>query len=295
MAKGKTRGKGITSRPSRAKTEQKSAAPRKLPPAREQGGIRLSNPSAEFLYGRNPVLESLRAGRRKFYRLILAEGVRDTYPIDEIISLAARKGLYPLYFPREKLDETIPDGHHQGVLLETSPYPYALLEEIIGKAPEHPLPVVLVLDLLQDPQNVGNLLRTAEAVGVAGVVIQERRAVGVTPAVVKTSAGAVEHLLVAQVTNLNRALEGLKEAGLWAMGLEKAPEAVDIFEADLKMPIALVIGSEGKGIRPSVREKCDLLLKLPMEGRVSSLNAAVAGSIALYQIYYQHKRCLPQG
>lgn len=237
------------------------------------------------MYGRNPVLESLRAGRRRFRRLILAEGLGDTQPVvAEILTLAARRGLNPQYLPRQKLDETVPEGAHQGVLLEASGYPYVSLAQVLDRAQNQAQPLVLVLDLLQDPQNVGTLLRTAEAMDVAGVVIQERRAVGITPAVVKASAGAVEHLYLALVPNLNRAIEDLKDAGLWVVGLEALPEAGDIFQADLNLPVALVVGSEGKGIRPSVREKCDVLVKLPMLGKVSSLNAAVAGSVALYRI-----------
>jgi len=238
----------------------------------------------EILYGRNPVLEALLAGRRRFFRLVLAEGIRETGPVERIRKWADEREVETVYSPRAELDETIPGGHHQGVLLEASPYPYVSLEEIIKALEGKTRPLVLILDLLQDPQNVGNLLRTAEAVGVEGVVIQERRAVGITPAVVKASAGAVEHLRIARVTNLNRAVEVLKKAGLWVAGLENDPSAVDLFEADLDMPLALVVGSEGKGIRPLLRRHCDLLVKLPMVGKISSLNAAVAGSIALYQI-----------
>ena len=154
--------------------------------------LRPLSPGREFLYGRNSVLEALRARRRKFYRLILAEGVRDSPPIREIISLADRLGLYPVFMPRERLDSAIPDGSHQGGILEVSTYPYAPFEEILQGEPG----LILVLDLLQDPQNVGSLLRTAEATGVKGVIIQERNAVGITPAVAKASAGAVEYLRV---------------------------------------------------------------------------------------------------
>lgn len=243
--------------------------------------LRPLSPGREFLYGRNPVLEALRARRRKFYRLILAEGLKDSPPVSEIISQANRLGLYPIFMPRERLDTAVPDGSHQGIILETSAYPYSSFEEILhGESG-----IILALDLLQDPQNVGSLLRTAEATGVKGVLIQERNAVGITPAVVKASAGAVEHLKVVQISNLNRALEGLKERGYWIIGLEALPEAQDLFQVKPPFPLVLVVGSEGKGLRPSVREKCDLLLKLPMEGKVSSLNVAVAGSIALYWFY----------
>lgn len=243
-------------------------------------------PGREFLYGRNPVLEALKAKRRKFYRLILAEGIKDSPPVNEIISLGNRYGLYPIFMSRERLDSAIPDGSHQGVILEVSSYPYSSFEEILQGSSG----VMLALDLLQDPQNMGTLLRTAEATGIDGVLIQERNTVGVTPAVVKASAGAVEHLKVVQVSNLNRALEKLKEQGYWIIGLEALPEAKDLFEIQPLFPMVLVVGSEGKGLRPSIKEKCDLFLKLPMEGKVSSLNAAVAGSIALYWFYRFRRR-----
>jgi 23S rRNA (guanosine2251-2'-O)-methyltransferase len=143
----------------------------------------------------------------------------------------------------------------------------------------------LALDSLQDPQNVGSLLRTAEAVGVHGVIVPERRAVGVTPAVSRASAGAVEHLLVAQVTNLARVLEELKGRGVWVVGVEDVPAAQDYRDVDLDMPLVLVVGGEGPGMRRLVMGTCDLLLRIPMRGHVGSLNVSVAGSIVLYQAW----------
>ena len=144
--------------------------------------------------------------------------------------------------------------------------------------------LLLLLDCLQDPQNFGTLLRTAEAVGVHGIVIPSRRSVRVTPAVVNASAGAVEHLLIAQVTNLAQSMAHLKAQDIWIVGLEGRSEARSLYEADLDMPLALVVGSEGQGLRRLVRRQCDFLLRLPMRGRVGSLNAAVAGSVALYEV-----------
>jgi 23S rRNA (guanosine2251-2'-O)-methyltransferase len=144
--------------------------------------------------------------------------------------------------------------------------------------------VYLALDSIQDPQNLGTLLRTAEAVGVAGVLIPEHRAAGVSTAVVNASAGAVEHLRVSRVTNLARALEGLKETGIWAVALEATPEAVALWDAPLDGPLALVVGGEGEGVRPIVLRACDVAARLPIAGRVESLNAAVAGSVALYEL-----------
>ncbi len=243
----------------------------------------------ETLYGRNGVCESLRAGRRKPYKLLLAEGVRETDIINQIFSLAKQAGVRAVQVRRQDLDQ-LGDVHHQGVALETSDYPYSSLDEIVALARSRgEAPLILLLDLLQDPQNVGSLIRTVEVVGAHGVVIQRRRAVGITPAVVHASAGAVEHLLVAQVTNLGDAIGWLKGCDVWVAGLEATREAQVYTEADLTGALALVVGSEGAGLRRLVRERCDFLVQLPMYGRVTSLNASVAGSVVLYEALRQRE------
>ena len=241
----------------------------------------------KILYGRNAVRESLRAGRRRPYKLILAEGVRQTDAIGQIVFLAEQAGVPVSRTDRRNLDR-IGDVNHQGVTLETSEYPYSALDDILATAQSRgEAPLFLMLDLLKDPQNVGSLLRTAESVGVHGVVIQRRRAVGITPAVVHASAGAVEHLRVAQVTNLVDVIGRLKPHDVWVAGLEAVRGAQRYDQADLSGPLALVVGSEGEGLRRLVRERCDFLLRLPMHGQVTSLNAAVAGSIVLYEAWRQ--------
>jgi 23S rRNA (guanosine2251-2'-O)-methyltransferase len=180
---------------------------------------------------------------------------------------------------RADLDGMTGFANHQGVALEASTYPYAPFEEVL----ESP-GTVLILDHLQDPQNFGTLLRAAEATGVAGVLIPRDRTVEVTPAVVNASSGAVEHLSVAQVPNLARAIEDLKTAGWWAAALDTGQDAVDLFRADIPTPVALVVGAEGPGVSPNVRRHCDLVLEIPMVGRVASLNAATAGSVALFEL-----------
>jgi 23S rRNA (guanosine2251-2'-O)-methyltransferase len=245
----------------------------------------------ELLYGRRPVYEALRAGRRRFYKLTLAEGVRsqETSTVGQILSMARSAGASVTRSPRRELDRVT--THHQGLVVEASPYPYANLDDIFALAARRQAPpLLLLLDLLQDPQNVGGLLRTAEAVGVQGVLIPRRRQVGVTPAVVSASAGAVEHLLVAQATNLARTIDDLKRRELWVAGLEADSSAQLYDQADLRGPLALVVGSEGRGLRRLVREKCDWLLQLPMRGRVDSLNAAVAGSVVLYEVERQRRK-----
>jgi len=243
----------------------------------------------DVLYGRRPVYEALRAGRRRIYKLMLAKGVQEKGGVvGQIVSMARTAAVPLLTVTRQELDRAV--SNHQGIVAEASPYPYADLGDILSLAADQSdPPLLLLLDLLQDPQNFGSLLRTAEAVGVHGVVIPQRRAVGVTPAVVSASAGAVEHLRVAHVTNLARTLDELKRQGLWVAGLEAAEEAELYDQADLRGPLALVVGSEGSGLRRLVREKCDFLVRLPMLGRVASLNAAVAGSVALYEVERQRR------
>ncbi len=241
----------------------------------------------EILYGRNAVREALRARRRKIYKLILAQGMKETGIVADIATLASKSGAPIQRVKRKQLDR-IGDFRHQGVAAEAAQYPYVELEAILAEADQRQeTPLLLMLDCLQDPQNFGALLRTAEIAGVHGVVIPKRRAVGITPAVVNSSAGATEHLLVAQVTNLVRTMETLKARGLWIVGLEDVPQAQPHYQSDLTMPLALVVGSEGRGMGRLVRETCDILIKLPMRGRISSLNVAVAGSIALYEVWRQ--------
>lgn len=239
----------------------------------------------EWLYGRQAVYEALRAGRRRFYRLWVAETARITGRLDDIVNdLAPRRGLTPEFHPREALTAQVGHEHHQGVLLQTGPYPYADFPALLEAARNRPEPAfLLLLDRLQDPRNVGAVLRTAEAVAVHGVVLPYRRRAGITPTVVHVSAGASEHLQVATM-NLAQAIERLKDAGVWVLGLDAGPQARDWDASWAGEPLALVVGSEGEGLQALVREKCDLLLRLPMYGRVASLNASVAASVAMYLI-----------
>ena len=239
----------------------------------------------EWIIGRNPVYETLRAKRRDYFRLLVAQGVEEKGRLADILKLAASYKLPVTRVPRPQLNRLVQDEEsHQGVALEASGYPYTALADILERAEERQQPpFLLVLDLLQNPQNLGTLMRTAEAVGVHGILIALRRAAGVTPAVVHASAGASEHLLVAQV-NLAQALETLKQdAGVWVMGLEGGPQAQPYDRVKMNGPLALVVGSEGEGMRDLVRRTCDVLVSLPMLGQVESLNAAVAGSVMLYK------------
>jgi len=236
----------------------------------------------EILYGRNAVLEALRAGK-PIAKILLAERARAKGTLAEIIALARSRGVPIQRVERKELDKIA--DRHQGVVAEASEYEYASLEEILTAATERgEKPFLLILDCLQDVQNFGSLLRTAEAVGVHGVIIPKRRAVKVTAAVRKASAGAVEHLRIARVANLTRTIAALKERGLWVIGLDMAGER-SYDEVDLDMPLAIVVGGEGQGLSRLVRENCDFLVRLPMRGQVGSLNAAAAGSIVLYEAW----------
>jgi 23S rRNA (guanosine2251-2'-O)-methyltransferase len=239
--------------------------------------------SHEGIYGRNPVYEVLRSGRRRVVRVLVDRGAERRGRLQDILDLAEARGVPVATVDRSVLGGR--EGHHQGVLAECAPFEYSELTDILDRASGLDEPAfILLLDLIQDPQNFGTLLRTAEAVGVHGVVIPPRRAVGITPAVVSASAGACEHLLVAR-ENLHQAIVALKRDGVWITGLERSPDARPAGEVDLSGPTGLVVGSEGSGLRKLVRENCDFLMQIPMRGRVESLNAAVAGSIGLYAIW----------
>ena len=243
----------------------------------------------ETLYGRQAAYEALRAGRRQLFRLTLVDTLRGADVIDDILGLAKAAGVPVERVPRRGLD-WLGGARHQGVMLETSEYPYVGVDEILAEAHRRDeVPFLLLLDLVKDPQNLGSLLRTAEAVGVHGVVIQRRRAVGVTPSVVRASSGAVEHLRVAQVTNLVNLIGILKARQVWVAGLGRIRGAQRYDLADLTGPLAFVVGSEGQGLRRLVRERCDLLVALPIRGQVASLNTAVAGSVALYEAWRQRQ------
>jgi len=234
----------------------------------------------ELLYGRHSVLEAVRAGRRRIHRIYVGRGAKKGNSIPEITSLAQGHGIAVGEMPGHILGQ-LGAVSHQGVAAEVGDYPYVDLADLLEASEGQPCPLFLVLDHLQDVQNLGTLLRTAEAMAVSGVLLPERRSAGITPAVVNASAGAVEHLPVALVVNLVQAIGTLKQRGLWIAGLDMGPDSIGLAKANLKGPLAVVVGAEGSGLARLVRESCDWLLGIPMLGKVSSLNAAVAGSIAL--------------
>jgi 23S rRNA (guanosine2251-2'-O)-methyltransferase len=237
------------------------------------------------------VLEALRS-RRRVHRILIAQGPRDS-GMSQLLDQARRVGVPVEPTPRRRLDDLSKNSNHQGVVALVAPRQYSDVDDILLRAKElGEDPLVLVLDAIQDVHNLGSLIRSAEVVGVHGVIIPEHRAAGLTPVVDKTSAGAVEFLPVAQVTNITRTLDDLKKRGLWCIGLEGSAKT-RFDQANLKGPIALVVGNEGKGISRLVREHCDVLVSLPMRGHVGSLNAAIAGSVTLYEIWRQRGWAMP--
>lgn len=242
----------------------------------------------ELIYSRNAVYEALRAKRRQVFSIEIAEGAQEKGKIEKILRLAKEQKIKVNRVPRPKLDKV--HQNNQGIVAEVSGYPYSDVIEILERA-KGELPFVLMLDSLQDPQNFGTLIRTAEALGVHGVVIPLARSVDVTPAVVNASSGASEHMLIAQA-NLSQTIDALKDNDVWIVGLDQAGADAQ-WEAGsrhLKGALGLVVGSEGEGLHDLVRKKCDIVLKLPMKGKIESLNAAVAGSVALYLAYLSRSK-----
>ena len=255
---------------------QRASSSRTSPTAPVAG----SDNRPELLYGLHAVREALRAGRRPLQRLLVQRTDRQ---FAELVEQAKAQHIPVHIEPSPAFDRLVPDGNHQGVIAFVAAKAYNSTEEILQLARQKAEPpLVVILDGVEDPHNLGAIIRTAEAAGVHGIVIPERRAAGLTSAVAKTSAGALEHLLVARVVNLSRLLEELKEAGLWIYGV--APEAsIDFTSIDLTGPIALVFGGEGGGIRRGIAQECDGLLRIPMKGKVESLNVAAAVAVTLFE------------
>lgn len=240
-----------------------------------------------WISGINPVLAALRTGHVEIQEMFLA---RSDSRLEELEDLDRHHKAPLQRVTREELTALIGHSHHQGVALRASEYPYTPLESILDQ-PLHLTEPLVILDSIQDPQNLGAILRSACFLGAAAIVIPKDRSASITSAVIKVAAGATAYIPVAQVTNLARTLEKLKQAGLWIMGLDLKGDR-SLYETDLSVPLALVVGNEQKGIRPLVRKHCDLLAQIPSHGPIQSLNAATASAIALAEIQRQRmSRC----
>lgn len=237
--------------------------------------------------GRNSVLEALRSNRT-INKILIAKGNREG-SINKIIALARENGIVLTEVMRQKLDSISETGAHQGVVAFVSQVDYVDVNDILDEANRRgEPPFIIILDEIEDPHNFGAILRTANAAGVHGVIIPKRRSVGVTSVVSKASAGAVEYVKIARVANISNTIDFLKESGVWIYGIEANGSSI-FYEENLRGAVAIVIGSEGKGIGKLVTSKCDFLLNIPMKGKITSLNASVAGAIVMYEVLKQRE------
>ena len=249
------------------------------------GGATHDMENQQIIVGRNAVREALKAGRA-LQRIYLQESSHGG-SLGDILDLAEKRKVPVETVPREKLDRLAGGLHHQGVAAQGTPVPLADLDTVLGKIREEgKTPFLLLLDELQDPQNVGALIRTANSAGVQGVLLPQRRSCPLNAVVARISAGAVEHIPIIPIGNIVQTMKKLKKQGFWIVGADM--DGKDLyFDADLKGPLVLVVGAEGNGLGRLVKEQCDFIVRIPMLGQVSSLNASVAGAILMYEIVRQ--------
>ena len=247
---------------------------------------RKKNRKDSWIYGRRPVLEALRAGRREIFEVIVPSGPA-TDETEEMIAIAHSRRLPLRAAQRGECDRILGQVNHQCCAIKVAGYPYVSAEDIYAAAEEDPEAIVLLLDHIEDPQNLGSLLRTAEACGVCGVIIPEDRSVMVTPTVVRASVGASEHLRIAHVVNLTQAMKELKERNVWLTGLDLTEDAKEYTDIDFKGRCGIIVGNEGAGLSNLVGKTCDFIGYIPMVGQVESLNAGVAGALVMYEAVRQ--------
>jgi len=240
----------------------------------------------EIIYGKNTIETLLESNKRKINKIFLAKGIKFDSKIQKIIEIARNNGIIIQDVPREKLDSIAP-GSHQGIAASVSPIEYIDFDDFLNNMKANPeQSLVLILDGVEDPYNFGSIIRTAFAAGANGIIIPKRRSSPVTATVEKASAGAVQNIPIIQVTNINSAIEKLKEANFWIIGAESSGDKY-YFDVNYDMNCALVLGGEGKGISQLVKKHCDFLVKIPMPGKINSLNVANAASIMIYEIVRQ--------
>ncbi|MDP4164900.1 MAG: 23S rRNA (guanosine(2251)-2'-O)-methyltransferase RlmB [Bacillota bacterium] len=238
--------------------------------------------SQDFIVGKNPVIEALKSNR-DINKILIAEGSQRGQ-MQQVTQLAKERNVIVQFVPKKKIDQ-ISDQNHQGVLAYIAAYQYAELEDLFAAAEKkNEPPFFMLLDEIEDPHNLGSVMRTADAVGAHGIIIPKRRAVGLTTTVAKASTGAIEYIPVVRVTNMAQTIDELKERGVWIAGTD-AKGKEDYRQFDGTLPLGLVIGSEGKGMGRLIRDKCDFLIHLPMVGKVTSLNASVAAALLMYEVY----------
>jgi 23S rRNA (guanosine2251-2'-O)-methyltransferase len=243
--------------------------------------------SGEWIFGRRPVFEVLRAGARPVFEALLPQASGGKSELASICGLVAQRGISVRCAAREELDEICCGGNHQGVALRTGAFPYVPFESIVAAVRDDPNALVILLDHIEDPQNAGSILRSANAVGAAGIVIPSDRSTGITPSAVRASAGASEYMRVAKVVNLARSMAELKDAGMWITALDIGEQSRAYTAIDFRGRVGLVVGSEGAGVSRLVRERSDFVASLPMCGRIDSLNAGVAAAVVMYEVLRQ--------
>jgi 23S rRNA (guanosine2251-2'-O)-methyltransferase len=241
----------------------------------------------ELIGGKHSVLEAIKAGRT-INKIWIADSVQKQNSAP-IVAEAKSSGIIVQYVDKRKIDQMLEGINHQGIVAQVASYDYVEVEDLLAIATEKSqVPFILILDEIEDPHNLGSIIRTADCTGVHGIIIPKRRSAGLTATVSKISAGAVEYVPVARVTNIAQTIEQLKEKGIWVAGTDVSAKQ-DVYQTDFKMPIALVIGNESTGIGRLIKEKCDFLVKLPMEGHINSLNASVAAGVMMYEINRQRR------
>jgi 23S rRNA (guanosine2251-2'-O)-methyltransferase len=244
---------------------------------------------ANIIEGKNPVIELLKAGH-PVNKILLADNIKPDDAVTEILRLARAKGIPVERVPRHIIDKQSITSANQGVIAYAAAKEYVSLNDLLAlSAEKNEPPLYVILDGIEDPQNLGSILRTAYASGVHGVIIRERRAAGLTATVAKASAGAVWYMPVASVSSIAQAIETLKRNNLWVIGIDRSGKA-EYSQMDFKSPTAIVIGSEGKGLSELVRKRCDFLAHIPMRGEITSLNASVAAALVMYEAFKQRSR-----
>jgi len=243
----------------------------------------------DIIEGKNPVIESLKAGH-PINKILLARNIKQGDAVTEILRLSRAKGIPVEHVARHIIDKQSTTGANQGVIAYAAVKEYVSLDDLLAvSAEKNEPPLYVILDGIEDPQNLGSILRTAYASGIHGVIIRERRAAGLTATVAKASAGAVWYMPVASVSSIAQAIETFKKNNIWVIGIDRGGE-VDYSQMDFRSPTAIVIGSEGKGLSELVRKRCDFMARIPMRGEITSLNASVAAALVMYEAFKQRSR-----
>ncbi len=294
LKKKPAKSQGQKQEPGRDK-KQELRRDRKQEPRRDQkqgpkpDQLREQNENQDYIIGKNPVIEALKS-ERDINKILIAEGSQSGQ-MQQVIGMAKEANVMVQFVPKKKIDQ-LAEGSHQGVIAQVAAYEYAEIDDLFAAAEKkNEAPFFLLLDEIEDPHNLGSIMRTADATGAHGIIIPKRRAVGLTATVAKSSTGAIEYIPVVRVTNMAQTIDELKERGVWIAGTDASANQ-DYRQIDGTLPLGLVIGSEGKGMGRLIRDKCDFLLSLPMVGHVTSLNASVAAALLMYEV---HRKRQPLG